>query len=90
MGVPRANRKLSSLPPTSPHLPLDGGGWEGVLRAPMFELSSPSPNVGFGAARRDKSLQWSDLSEEGHESYARMADRGGGSHTHRSLSPTPP
>jgi hypothetical protein len=40
--------------------------------------SSPSPLWGFGAARRDKSLQWSNLSEEGHESYARTAIKGGG------------
>jgi hypothetical protein len=35
--------------------------------------STPSPLRGLRAARRDKSLLWSDLSEQGHESYARMA-----------------
>jgi cobaltochelatase CobN len=36
--------------------------------------ASPSPSEGdFAAAPRDKSPQWSDLSEEGYESYAGMA-----------------
>jgi hypothetical protein len=42
------------------------------------------PLMGLRAARRDKSLRWSDLSEQGHEGYARMAgSRVGWSHTHR-------
>jgi hypothetical protein len=33
----------------------------------------PPPCGAWRAARRDKSLQWSDLSEQGQESYVRMA-----------------
>jgi cobaltochelatase CobN len=47
------------------------------LGEPWTGPSFSSPSQGdFAAARRDKSLQWSDLSEEGHESYARMAGWG--------------
>jgi cobyrinic acid a,c-diamide synthase len=46
----------------------------------LLALSSPLPSPLAGLPSGpvgDKSLQWSDLSEEGHEGYARVAGRGG-------------
>jgi cobalamin biosynthesis Mg chelatase CobN len=84
--TPRANRRialvLANYPIRDGRL-ANGVGYdapESTVRI-LAELNkagytlhpSPSPLRGLEAAQRDKSLQRSDLSEQGQESYARMA-----------------
>ncbi len=48
-----------------------------MMMAQMLQ-STPSPLRGFEPARRAGLLQWSNPRHEGHESFARMAIKGGG------------
>ncbi|WP_172122558.1 cobaltochelatase subunit CobN [Devosia sp. 919] len=65
---------------------LDGAGYTLANPAPD---PFPSPLRGFGAARRDDSLQWSESSDKGQESYARLASEGGGPSVMNRTTPTP-
>src|SRR5690606_12582683 len=75
----RARGTLKPHPPASPS-PFFRGRLGGGYTVAYGSNASPNhqpdtlPLEGFGATV-GKSLQWSDLSREGHESYARMAGR---------------